>query len=172
MLPDVDALATLGGALQDYSPVIDPTRDRPAAGANVGYADAAAATHTVLRGIFRLTWNGAGTPTIAYHDEVWNGSTNGVPNNAAPVAARTSTGVATITYPSTVVDEIGASNPGGNGNPHNVNLQAVVAMVEGGTPLHVQAAVTSANVVTIYLFNTSFVAADATTGVTISVMVR
>ena len=132
-LPDADSLATAGGALRDYSPVIDPTTDRSAAGANAAYANAMAATHTQPRTITRVKWAGAGSPTILWHDEVWN---NG--SNPAPTVQRLGVGQGRIIHANgasggTVVDEIASNLPGGNTNPHTLNLQVGWAGLEGAT---------------------------------------
>ena len=123
-LPDRDSLATVGGAVLDYSAVIDPTRERPAAGANAGYANATAMTGTVARVVARIKSAGAGTPTFLFHDEVWN---NGL--NVSPVVQRTGTGTWAVIYASgasggTVLDELYLQ--------HTVNLQSAVVTPENG----------------------------------------
>ena len=74
-LPDIDTLTTAGGGLQDYTAVIDPTTDRPAAGANTAYANEAMATHTQVRALIRFVPNGTSAPTLAatgfQWDSVW-----------------------------------------------------------------------------------------------------
>ena len=130
-LPDVDSLATAGGALKDYSPPIDPTTDRSAAGANTAYANQAAATHTTTRAIARVKWNGTSAPTILWHDEVWN---NG--SNPAPTVQRVGVGQMLLIQANgasggTVVDEIPSNMPGGGSNPHTLNLQVGWANCEG-----------------------------------------
>lgn len=150
-LPDTDSLSNAGGALVDYSPQVDPTTDRSAAGVNVGLANATAATHTVFRTSMLAKWNGTGAPTILFHDEVWN---NG--QNVGPTIQRTGVGQGIIVYANgasggTVVDEIG-SQPGGNANPHTVNLQAALAMSAGG-PFLFAAGCSAPNVVGINIYS-------------------
>src|ERR1700690_1764943 len=86
-LPDRDSLATAGGQILDYSPVIDATRERSAAAATAGVADPASATATGPRVWARLQSQGTGAPLILFHDEPWN---NGA--NPAPTIQRVSAG--------------------------------------------------------------------------------
>jgi hypothetical protein len=149
-----DALATYGGALYDYSPVIDPTRDRPAAGANAAYAAIAGATHTVPRAWVRMTLNGTATPILVAHDAIW-GNTISV----APVLARTGVGVETITWPANDQDEIPIGFPGYTG-PLPLNLRAGWGNARGATLFFVTVTPTAANVFTVRIWNSSGTAAD------------
>ena len=106
-LPDIDDIDVFGGALYDYSAVIDPTTDRPAAGANPAYCDIAALTHTALRAWVRFTLNGTATPVLVAHDSNWGNSPS-----VAPTFTRTSAGLYTITWPTVVYDEIPVGRPG------------------------------------------------------------
>lgn len=158
-LPDVDTLATAGGALKDYSPIIDPSTDRSAAGANSAYADATAATHTTTRAIARVKWVGAGTPTILWHDEVWN---NG--SNPAPTVQRTGVGQMLLIQANgasggTVVDEIPSNMPGGGANPHTLNLQVGWANCEGA-PFMGAVVISSPSTIAMNIYG--FVAGGAT----------
>jgi len=150
MLPSVASLSTYGGALNDYSPPIDASTDRPAAGANPAYGDTAAMTHTAIRGWARFTPAGSSTPTLASHDETWN---NG--NNSAPTIARSEEGIYTLTYPATVYDEIPATSPGGVSGGYALNLRAGFCNEEiGGSTLYKAIAfITSPNVVTVKIFS-------------------
>jgi hypothetical protein len=121
-LPDRDSLANAGGALLDYSPTIDPTRERPATAENAGFADSTSATATVARVCARIQSSGASNPAFLFHDEVWN---NGA--NVAPTLQRVSAGHWAIIYASgasggVVVDELG--------NNHTVNLVSAVVTPE------------------------------------------
>jgi len=148
-LPDVDSLSNYGGALSDYFPVEDPTTDRAAAAANQGYASAAAATHTIGRSWVRFVTSATAPAltTVNSNDAVW-GNAIGV----LPVLARVSAGLFTITWPATVIDELGAT--------HTINLRRAEIMAEGGTLIPVQCTVTAANVVTVYVFTTAGAASD------------
>jgi hypothetical protein len=147
-LPGVAAAATYGGILNDYTPSIDASTDRPAAGTNPAYADVAAMTHTITRLAVRMTLLSAGTtPTLVSWDATWN---NG--NNAAPVLARSSAGVFTITVPATVQDEIPLTSPGYIG-PVTVNLRQGWGNARGATTWYdVQVIPTAANVATVYFW--------------------
>jgi hypothetical protein len=158
-LPDIDSNGTLGGSLQNYSPVIDPTTDRDAAGANVAYADTAAMTATAVRAWVQIKLNGTSTPTVVSHNSVWGNSLSVI-----PTLVRTGVGVVTITWPATVADAIPNGLPGYNAAGHTLNLRACLAPsvhVSGAlTPTQAFAEPTSANVVTIHTF-VSGLAADS-----------
>jgi hypothetical protein len=155
-LPDIATLASYGGALNDYSPVIDPTVERSAAGANPAYNDVAAMTATSIRAWVRLTLNGSAVPALVAHNSNW-GNAAGV----APTFTRSTGGIYTITWPATVYDAIPSVNPGATPAGHTLNLRA------GWTNLRIVATaydtfltITAANVATLSVFNTSGSAAD------------
>jgi hypothetical protein len=160
-----DALSSYGGGLYDYSPVIDPTRDRPAAGANAGYAAAAGMTHTAVRAWVRMTLNGTATPVLVAHDAIW-GNAVGV----APVLARTGVGVETITWPANVQDEIPVGVPGYTG-PLPLNLRSGFGNARGATLFTVTVTMTSANVATVRIWNSSGAAADPGSATDVDVFV-
>lgn len=148
-LPEIDDLATFGGELNNYSPVVDPTTDRDAAAMNIALADVAGMTQTCVRAWAAFVGHGA-TPTDPasnIHGAVWG--------NTAPVKptpARTGSGVYTVTWPSSVTDELGES--------HTVNLRRGWAQVEGATAYHAQVSF-SANVATVRVFDMAGAANDA-----------
>lgn len=149
-LPDVDSTTTYGGELFDYTASVDPTTDRPAAGANPAYTSVAMMTHTVPRALARFSPQGSGTPILAaagfQWDAVWKAATG-----TAPVLAHTGTGTHTITFPTTVNDEIAAGQPGYLAAGHTVNFRMAMPSVEPGstTLWQVSAVVTSPNVITV-----------------------
>jgi hypothetical protein len=148
-LPDIDSLGTLGGALNDYSPVIDPTTDRAAAAANSAYANNAAMTNTAIRAWVRILPAGSGTPTVVAHNANW-----GTGAAVAPVVARVSTGLYTITWPTTVNDAIPSGSPG-YASPHTLNARAGWGQVDGATYYAVSVSMTSANVATVRIYTLS-----------------
>ncbi len=158
-LPDVDTNATYAGSLFDYSAPVDPTTDRPAAGANPAYANVAMSTHTIARCWTRFSPQGTGTPILAAAgvqcDAVWFTATP-----TLPVVARSGVGIYTVTWPTTVQDEIPPGYPGAAASNHNVNLRASKTNVEGNALWFPQSQPTSANVLTVWIFNTSFALAD------------
>lgn len=146
-LPQTGSLVGYGGGLNDFAPVIDPTTDRPASGANVAYSDVAGMTHTAVRAWAQFTWNGSGAPTLVVHDANW-GNALGV----APTVVRTGAGLGTVTWPATVANEILVGTPGYTG-PQALNLRDGWGRSTSlSTPYHVQIAVTSANVASIAIF--------------------
>jgi hypothetical protein len=154
-LPDVDSLATLGGALNNLSAVENPLTDRDAGGANQAYADAAAMTHTMIRAWAHITLNGSSTPTLVAHDSVW-GNAVGV----APVLAHTGTGVVTVTWPTTVLDEIPNGAPGYTG-AHTINLRAGWGNLRVVATLYETAiSITAPNVATLNVYNSGGSLAD------------
>lgn len=149
-----DSFATYGGGLNDYSPVVDPSTDRPAAGANAAYAATAGMTHTAPRAWCRVTLNGSAAPVLVAHDAIWGNSVA-----VAPVLARTGVGTVTSTWPTTVSDEITAGQPGYTG-PLPLNLRAGWAQNRGTTLYHRIIDITSANVATLRVFNAAGSSAD------------
>jgi hypothetical protein len=135
-LPAIDTLDNYGGEKEDYASVEDPTTDRAAADANQAYASVAMMTRTVCRAWLRFTGD-ATTPVLLDWDAVWKGSTV-----TDPVIAQIATGIYTITWPATVQDELGET--------HTLNLQAASCSTEGNWAF-CSAAVTSANVVTVFI---------------------
>lgn len=154
-LPDTDSLNTYGGELADYAPIEDPTTDRSADAANMAFASVAMMTHTIPRAIVQFAGH-ATTPTRTTHDAVW-GNTSGV----APTIAKTGTGVYTVTWPSSVNDELGEA--------HTVSVRYPTGSALSSTAYHVQCVATSANVVTVYTFTAGGVA-DNLAGVQILVV--
>ena len=141
-LPDIDSLATLGGTLQNYAPVEDPTTDLDAAADNKSRCNIAMATHTLIRSWVRFkTAATTGAMVLVTHDSVW-GSLPAV----APTLARATTGTFTLTLPASVNDEITPPNA------HVVNIRASWGASRSTTAAHdVQCVPTSANVVTVYI---------------------
>lgn len=157
-LPDQDSLVGAGGALADYSPVIDSSTDRSAAGANTAYANAQMATRTNTRAVVRFNPTG-GSPVLAASGEqynaVWLATTA-----TAPVLAHSSTGVYTITWPATVMDEIpatlptGQATPGYNANGHSVNFKSGWWNAElGATTPYLAFVTVAANVITVKIYS-------------------
>jgi len=139
-LPSIDTITTYGGVFADYGvSVVDPTTDQSADDFNKMSASVAMMTNTAIRAwaIF-TTAATTGAMALQSHGAVWGTS-------VAPTLARSGAGVFTVTWPSTVDDELGES--------HNVNILGVLRPNPyGSTLVHTQAERTSANVVTVYTF--------------------
>jgi len=163
-LPDIDTFSVYGGPLNDYAAIEDPTVDIAAASANKAICNVAMATHTLTRAICAFVTNNTSAPTdpaTNIHDAVW-GSAIGV----KPTVARTGGGVFTITWPSTVSDE--GTVLGQAAATHTVNLRHAWANIETASANAVRCRVTSPNVVTVEVLNSSLSAVD-TTGVQVCV---
>ncbi len=148
--PDIDTVATYGGVLTNAWPVEDPTTDQDADGMNACKASTAAMTHTAARAWARFTSDPT-TPAFALtnpHDSMWGNDLS-----VRPTLARTGAGVYTLTWPSTVTDELGAT--------HALNLRFAKACFENQAAI-ANAEVTAVNVVTVRLWNLAGAAADFT----------
>lgn len=162
-LPDIDSLATYGGALSNYFPIEDPTTDLDAGADNQNRCSTAAMTNTAVRAWARFVTS-ATTPTLAVSNAV-GGVWPTIPGNQ-PVVSRSAQGIFLLTYPTTITDELGVV--------HTLNLRGARAGGEGTSYIPCQADVTAANVVRITVFAlasgtpNTFAAADQA-GVTISV---
>jgi hypothetical protein len=149
-LPDISSLAELGGALTNYSSVVDPTTDEDAKYRNRYACDVAMMGHTAARALCSFTAvNGSNPtdPTGFVHDALW-GSLVAV----KPTVARTGEGVWTVTWPSTVDDELSDEDASiGGGETHSVNIRRAMAQgtAVAGVLKHAVAEVTSAAVVTV-----------------------
>lgn len=160
-LPGVDSLSSYGGVKINDAPVEDSSTDEDANHRNLYAANVAGLTQTACRAIYRFKGKASSPPddaTANVHFNVWG---NGVSVKAT--TARTTTGVFTLTYPSTVTDELGVT--------HSVNLVDGWGNANGSTAYHVQVEITSPNVATVRVFDMAGVASDAV-GVTIAVFLR
>jgi hypothetical protein len=148
--PDIDTLATLGGALQNYSPVEDPTTDLDAATYNITRLDVASMTQTSNRAWVNFTANTTtGTMTLVAHAAHWGSSIA-----VAPTLARVTTGTFTVTWPATVTDDLG--------NVHTLNMRFAKGNARGGgTYYDVQAQPSGLNSVTVYVYNSANALTDA-----------
>jgi hypothetical protein len=157
------------GGFADYEieptdPTTDWTSGNPpnengtgGSGANQLIADVAGMTRVSIRCWARFT--AGSSPVLATtnpDDAVW-GNAAGV----VPVVAHSTTGVWTMTWPTTITDQFGTTR--------SVNLRRARVSLEGSTLAFVQCSVTSPNVVTIYGFSTGFSANDLTSSYTILV---
>ena len=99
------------------------------------------------------------------------GSHMGTGSGNLPTVARTGTGVYTVTYPASWVDDSGIL--GQPGASESIAFIDSGGAVRGSTPGHVQTS-ESGNVITVYVFDpaSSFAASDLGGGVTIRVEAR
>lgn len=152
-LPSSADIESYGGVLVDAVPLIDPESELSADSLNEVRSDVAAMTRTSPRAIFQFTGS-ASSPTVtssstwnAGHDAVWGNA-----NAVKPTLSRSSTGVITVTFPSSITDTLGNTVP--------VVLRAGRGSIaSGSTPGFIIVEVTSASTLTIRMFN-STVASD------------
>lgn len=140
-LPDSNSFNSLGGELQDYAPVTDPTTDLSAEASNEMRCDVAAMTRTATRAIVKFTVSG-GAVTIANTDfeAVYGNSLTYKPSGVV-----NGNGDYTITFPATVNDARGIE--------HDVNFKYCWANYDGPiTDFYVaRAKILSPNTVQVFL---------------------
>jgi hypothetical protein len=146
-LPEKLSYDSLGGEKSDYSAIVDSSTDRSAVEVNAAYAAVAMMSRTAPRALVRMTVS-TSDPVIASWESVWKAGTA-----TAPTLVRSGAGVYSITFPSSVLDE--------QGNSHSLNFFGAQVSSEDFTTAWLLAAyATSANSITVYVKNTSGVAAD------------
>jgi len=157
MLPNSSDLASYGGVKVNYAPVENPQTDFDAPTLSQMIGDAASSTRTVPRGYVRLTLNATdGYIVLNSWDAVWKSVTTTV-----PVIHHAATGTYTITFPTVVSDEWDAAQQPPVLNNNTVNIMAIYGCdVEGSTLAFAQATISSANVITLYTFNSAGSAND------------
>lgn len=135
-LPDIATLANdLGGTLVNYAPVEDASTDLDASFDNGSRNNVAMMTHTAPRSWARVTTGAnTGAMVLVSNDAMWG-------NSVPPTKAFVSLGTFTLTYPTSVNDELGVA--------HTLNLRwATINHRSAAAFFLVQAAVTAANVIT------------------------
>lgn len=159
-LPDIDSTATYGGPKQDDRPVENPLTDESAADINKMKASVAGMTQTAERAIRRFVGHATTPPDAASnaHFSVWGNT----PDLKPPVT-KGGTGVYDITYPATVLDELGEE--------HTVNLVDGKWSVNGTVPYTCTLTITAPNIARLRVFDMAGVANDAV-GATIAVFLR
>lgn len=145
MLPAIIDFDSLGGCLQNYAPVEDPTTDLDASADNETRANVAAMTQTLPRALCRGTLDVA--PSVAAHRAVWGNS-----GSVAPAIIRTSVGVFDVIWPASVVDDLGVAQ--------NVLFVAAQVSIGYGFGWHANVLVAGPNTVQVVVFDTSNAAAD------------
>ena len=152
---------TYGGPYTNEHPVEDPTTEVDAAALNEMAADTSAMTRTTPRAwmsFVGVAYSGSGTDVVAVadHNANWGGAVA-----VKPTVGQSATGVYLITWPATVVDELGIS--------HSVNIRYPhQPMTVGPTIAYAQITAMTANTMTLKTFNAGG-AANALAGVSIFV---
>jgi len=144
VLPAISTIDNYGGELEDFAPVTDPTTDRAAADMNAAMADVAMLGHCGIRAWCRFTAAAStGAMVLVAHDAMW-GNTDAV----KPTLARSSSGVFTLTWPTSVTDELG--------DAHTLVLRAGWGNAYGASNFYEPRVTTvSANVVTVTIKNST-----------------
>jgi len=155
------AITDYGGPFTDALPVDDPTTTQSASQGNRCFEDVAQMTRTTHKVWVKFPTStgapGAVTPSAGQ-------SHFGTGFAELPTVAKTSTGTYTVTYPATWTDALGVVEA--------VSFLDSFGSVRSGTVVgHVQTT-ESANVITVYVFNTSNALSDLTNGTTIRVEAR
>jgi hypothetical protein len=152
MLPNDTAPADIGLPKTDYSYVVDPTTELSSTELTRAFLDVAAASLTQPRAWVRCTISGT-TITVVDHSAVW-----GATESVKPTAARSATGVYTITWPATVTD----LNPTvADRVTYTVSLRACASSLYDSTyPAVSTAYVSAANVATVKVFRVTAAAYD------------
>lgn len=144
-------------------PPVDHTIDWDNPSLASAVCDVAGITQTVPRFRCRLTLAAStGALALISWKAVWGNATI-----TPPVLARSTTGVFTITLPTTVADEYDASL--GISNPISVNLESGVANMEAAVAACLNVSCSS-NVITLRGFNPSTLAASDFVGNTVHVV--
>jgi hypothetical protein len=151
-LPNRDTINTFGGSANagynDFSPAIDPTVDMPAAAGNQLLSDVAMLTRTTPRAWALFTPAGTGAPVLNGHQAMWIADQSSLP----PVVARVTVGVYTMTWPSSVIDDITVATAPGYLGPQALNLLAGHGQGISATQAWTVSVFASANGASIYLF--------------------
>ncbi len=154
MLPNTATLDSYGGALRNYSNVIDPTTDEDAKFRNIYAQDTAMMTRTAPRAMRSFVGVNGADPTDPntgfVHEAMW-GSAPG----DKPTVVRAGEGIWDITYPETVETELATEDEsigGGESAIIALNFRRASAQVESadGTFKDAKAKVTSPNTVRVY----------------------
>jgi hypothetical protein len=120
-LPNSDDFDSLGGEIQDYAPVEDPTTDLPAEASNSLRASAAAMSNTCFRVSMSIYMDTAGDMSLYSIDAVWDTDATPDPVITAPV-----TGIWQIDFTTPVTDLRGNLQDlvllGGIANPDIANI--------------------------------------------------
>jgi hypothetical protein len=146
-LPDKSNIANYGGSRTNGTAKVNPRTDVGAEDVNPLINDVGMLSVLGWRVWYAFSWTGT-VIAVTGNDEMWNGTSGYV----APLGARTSAGIYTITYPTTVLDFIGSTDPSG-GIVHTLSLRAAQAhdRNSGTTSYSVSAIPTSGNIITVYL---------------------
>jgi len=152
-LPERADLDTYGGVKENVRPIVDRTTEMDADDENQRSIDVAMMTQTSIRAVASFVGTASSPPTAPtsgyVHVAQWGSALL-----VKPTFARTATGVFTITWPTTVTDELGTV--------HTLNFQyALQPSVSGTTAFIATATLTAANVLTVRVFDAAGAASDA-----------
>jgi hypothetical protein len=148
-LPEVDSSSDWeADSWANAEPLVDPETEIPAEAAREIAANISAATHTQIRAIVKFTGatytSGSMPIAVGAHEEVWGSATNN-----PPTIVQTSAGRYKVTWPTTIVDELGAVHTIGVRYPY---LPTVSGPIAGRGHVYDY----TANTVTIQTVNSAF----------------
>ena len=138
MLPGQATLGNYGGVKVDYAPSVNGATDRDATPVNQAFQDVAAMTLTSVRA-YVAWYYASSTVTIVSCNAEWG--------NTPPTITRTSTGVYTVTWPTTITDDLGNVVP--------VVMYHGWGTLEGAIQQYCSPQMTSPNVATAFCWNSS-----------------
>jgi len=132
-LPDKQTYSALGGDIQDYQAVEDPTTDLSDEQSNETRADVAAMTRMIPRAMVSFTTNGA-TCTVVDHEAVWGNALSVKPVvTVDPVYGAT----LIVVWPTTVMDARGVTYAlnlkRGLGNVGEFGFMSAVQMISANS---------------------------------------
>ena len=146
-LPSPTDFAAYGGALINHHPIANPQTDRDAKAVNSALSDLAMMTRMCPRAWCQF--NASNAPSVVDHDATWGKVTPVV----APTVSRTSAGIFVLTWPASVIDNLGEIRA--------VNFRWGSGSVADSTAKRPpQVKRTSANVATVYTYDAAGTAAD------------
>lgn len=173
MLPNRSTLATFGGPIRNYSPVVDPTTDEDARFRNWYVQDVAMMGQTAVAAMRSFVGANGANPTDPVSGFV-HGALWGDAPAVKPTCVRAGEGIVDVTWPTEVDTELAAESEdvgGGEDATIALNFRRAWAQVESadGTFKAAHAKVTSANTVRVYCYDGTTL--DDLPGLTITVWV-
>jgi len=152
-------LADYGGPFEDALPIEDPETQLSADQYNRLAEDAAQLTRAGTRAIVRFATVTGATAAITSACSVWgNGETQ------RPSIQRTAPGTYLLTYPTSLLDELGEEE--------DIFFSYALPQLEGATPGHARVLSVEGNTVKLSVFDAAWSASDLGGGVPVTLWLR